>query len=644
MTYLKSLKKYFKFDNFRDKQKDIIDAILNKQDVCGILFTGAGKSLCYQFPAVYTKKISIVISPLIALINDQMAHLNKLKIPAIALNGTVSNKLTLQREILKNKYRVVYSTPEYLMNQESFLEELVDKDLVTLFGIDESHCISSWGNDFRPAYKNLNRLKELFPNVPVLALTATATQKVQEDICKTLNLKSPKVVKTTFDRPNLLLKVVPKSAHPINDLIPLLKDPNERTIIYCQTRKSTEFIAELLNNSNIKADSYHAGMSSISREIAHNDFESGEIQVLAASVAYGLGVDLVIRNVIHYGPPGDIETYYQAIGRAGRDHKPSKCILLFKPTDFSTNDYFTNQIDNRTYRKHRLELSTAMKSFVYSSECRRKTILEYFGEEYSVDNCKNCDNCLVNKSQEAEDLTKEAKLLMNVIKETGDTYGATKIVNILRGSKSKSVKYCMDYKSYNSGSHLSEKWWKVFIRMIITKKFIKEKSVPHGYGCTLSRTKEGKGWMKKEDNKLMLAIPNISSTNTPVISNIIKNTKNTKKSSNMNDTIYKTYDMFQNQKLTLVEVAEKREIQLKTVEEHIVKAYERDYEVDLKRLKFNDKIYKIIKKIIDTTQDTLLRTIKKKLPDNISYLQIKLALQRINKEKTHETTSQTKII
>jgi Werner syndrome ATP-dependent helicase len=649
--YLKTLKKWFKFDNFRDKQFEIIDAIINKkQDVCGILFTGAGKSLCYQFPAVHTKKVVLVVSPLIALINDQITQLERLNISTIALNGTVSNKGFLQKEILKNKYRVVYSTPEYLVNQEDFMQNLIDEDILLAFCIDESHCISSWGNDFRPSYKELSKLKTKYPTIPIMALTATATPVVQQDIIDTLQLEKPLVIKTTFDRPNLLLKVIPKSSHPKDDLLPLLKNSNDRTIIYCQTRKDTEFLSELLQQYNIKAGSYHAGMSTIARELAHEEFESLEINVLTASVAYGLGVNLTIRNIIHYGPPGDLETYYQAVGRAGRDHKPSFCYLLYKLTDFSTNDFFINQVSNITYRKHRLKLAGAMKKFIYSTECRRKTLLAYFGEEYLKDNCKNCDICLSNRIAVQEDLTKETSLLIQVTEDTEDTYGGSMLVSILRGSNSKKIKPKFKKIScYNAGSHRTEQWWKLFIRLMINREFLKEKSISHGYGFTLSRTKAAKNWMKEEDRSMVMTLPKDMQSNIKSIPTITTTTPTTTTTTtttttipttttiNTKDTAYKTFDMFQNKNMSLTEIAEARDIQAKTVDEHIFKAYERGYKLDLKKLKYTDKVYKIIKKVLQDNPDiTLLRSIKSKIANSLTYLDIKITQHKMKLEAVEE--------
>lgn len=430
--YLTVLKEKFGYDNFRDKQLEIIKAVIDdKKDVCSIMFTGAGKSLCFQFPAVYTEKTVIVVSPLISLMNDQLKKMEALDIPTVCLNSTVYNKNALKADILNNEYRLVYITPEYLVTQETFITELNETGDLLGFYIDEAHCISVYGNDFRESYKKLHYLRKWCPSVPIIALTATATQLVQDEIIKSLKLKKPLLIKTTFDRPNLIIKVRPKSGNYVNDILGVI-GKDDLTIIYCQTRKMTESISEKLQKHNINCDIYHAGMSTLERKTVHQKFIDKEIKCIIATIAFGMGVDFTIRKVIHYGIPRNMESYYQEIGRAGRDGLKSECYLFYSISDMNTNNYFINQISNSVYRGHMIQLSLAMKNYIFTTECRRKYILNYFSEEYMNDNCKSCDNCLNKKTTDVHDFAREAKLLFETLNLTDNTYGALMLINILR--------------------------------------------------------------------------------------------------------------------------------------------------------------------------------------------------------------------
>ena len=494
--HVKILKQYFGYEKFRDKQYEIIQAVINQErDICAIMFTGAGKSLCYQYPPIFTNKIALVITPLISLMKDQVNKLEEKNIPCCCLNSTIKNKESLKRDILKNKYRVVYLAPEYLVTQEEFVKELFDTGFLLGFFLDEVHCTSSMGNDFRPSYKKLSCLKRWCKNVLIVGLTATATMAVQEDIIKILKLKNPLIIKTTFDRPNLYLKVMQKKKDPMMDIVPLLKEDSP-TIIYCQTRKLTDEITKLLKRRKITCDAYHAGMTNENRDKIQDRFCKNKISCIVATIAFGMGIDKTIRTVIHYGTPIDMESYYQEIGRAGRDGLKANCFLFYSLNDFNSNDYFVNLIKNENYRMHKMQMASVMKNYTFSTLCRRQYILHYFDEVYPKKNCGACDNCLNNSRLEKE-LSKETRLLLDTINKTGSNYGSNMIINILRGSANKKISVSHTrLKTYGKGKLYSEIWWKVFIRLVIGKKFLSENSIYKGHGCSLSVTDTGEAFLK----------------------------------------------------------------------------------------------------------------------------------------------------
>ncbi|ARF11923.1 DEAD/SNF2-like helicase [Klosneuvirus KNV1] len=507
------LKKYFGYDDFRPYQLEIIKHILeDKKDCSAVMATGAGKSLIYFFTGVYSGKIALVISPLIALMNDQLMKLKELKIPACCLNSTVGNKVKLKKEILENKYRIVYTTPEFIVKQETFIQELCLNNLLAGLFCDESHSISAYGFDFREAYRKLNCLKEWIMSVedadpvPIVALTATATKKVQQDITAVLKLDDPIVIRSSFDRPNLMIKVRPKSGNPMTDILPLLKD-EEQCIIYCQTRAMTDEIAEELTQKGVSCLGYHAGLSTDTREEVHKKFVDKKVSVICATIAFGMGIDATIRKVIHYGTPKNLESMYQEIGRAGRDGKLAHCYLFYGMSDMNTNNYFINQITNIAYRNNQIQLGLVMKNYIFTSQCRRKYILEYFGEKYAKDNCGACDNCLTKKTLKTQNFAKEAALLFQVANLTGNAFGGTMLIQILRGANNKKISPAnKKSKLYGAGKDQSEKFWKMVLMLLVNDGYFKEKPISRGHGFTLAMTPKATKWLTdyKLDSKTVL--------------------------------------------------------------------------------------------------------------------------------------------
>ena len=685
--YTQKLKSIFGLDTFRKNQLAVIRNIIERRkDVLGIMHTGFGKSLCFEYPAVYTEKTTIVISPLIALMNDQSMKLSKINIPNICLNGTItsSDKTNIKKDIINNKYRIVYVTPEFIVSQKEFLKKLYESGNLLSAVIDEIHCISSWGNSFRESYRELRLLKTWMPNIIIMAFTATATPSVQKDIIKVLKLKKPYIIKTTFDRPNLYIEVKKKTS-PVKDLLKLINN-DEPTIVYCQTRKETEKINDLLIKNKIKSGSYHAGMTDTKRVKIQNKFTNDKLTCMVATVAFGMGIDKTIRKVIHYGVPQDIESYYQEIGRAGRDRKPAQCYTFHSPSDIATSNYIINTIENKEYRDHKLKLLNIIKKYVNTNECRRKFILKYFGEEYNLDNCNNCDNCVQDKKNVTRDFTLETIIFLMVVNKTGNRYGINTIISIINGSKS--IKVPAEFKStniYGCGSSINKtvEWWKILSRMLIDIEFLNERPVESGYGSTLSRTSIGAEWLKSvitkdesssrptsdilaklkikhQDNykKLIMNIPsdmekfevmNKASNN----SNNSNDSKSSNNSNNSNNKIIDiTYDMIVNKKMSINDICKKRNLTRKTIENHIVKMYELNYDLDFRKFGFNNDVYKIIKKKLDENDTDRLRSLKMKLdkittediqsfemmnidinnlPSNgFTYLQIKLTKAKMN--------------
>lgn len=488
------LKNVFGYHNFREKQYEIINRIINGEDVCAIMSTGAGKSLCFQIPALYLDRPAVIVSPLISLMDDQRLILEDLGISSCCYNSTVQDKSKMRKDILKGEYQFIYITPETIVHLKDFLVKLEKIQGISLFAIDEAHCISSYGFDFRKSYRELSFLKDILPNVPILAVTATATPLVGKDICKVLGFENKEPIKTSFDRPNLYLEVRKKSTReslkaqkrkidPVsNDIIPILeKHPNQSTIIYCLTKKETKLVSDILNMHNIKCSYYHAELSHDVKMKAHHDFLKGNVKIIAATIAFGMGINKPdVRVVIHYGSPKNIEGYYQEIGRAGRDGNDSYCYAFFSRSDFVIQENFISQINNTTFRETQKNLLKKMKMYMETKQCRRQILLEYFGED-APNKCNKCDNCCGVHEKEVEvkctkqDVQKEAKMLIELMESLDRSFGICMYINILRGSNSKTITPTMrKSKFYGKGKHRSTEWWKEMSENLIKQGFLQQ--------------------------------------------------------------------------------------------------------------------------------------------------------------------------
>lgn len=511
---LKALfKETYGYDNFKEHQYEIINRIINKEDLCCIMPTGYGKTACCIMPAIYTEKPCIVISPLISLMNDQSIRLTSLNISSVCYNSTVKDKETVKANIISGKYGIVYITPESLPQLQDVLTELMDTLGISSFAIDEAHCISSYGCDFRESYRSLHCLKEWFPEAPILALTATATPSVVQDIISVLQIPKAQIVQTNFDRPNIKIHVAMKTMgadNPLVDILPVIKaHKDENIIIYCLTRKDTDKIAtELSARKIITCQAYHAGMSVKEREDVHNNFIKGGTKCVVATIAFGMGIDKSdVRVVIHNGAPKNLEGYIQEIGRAGRDGKQSACYLFYSGKDFLLNRHFIEEMTNDEYRKNSLRLLVKMEKYVSLKTCRRVFILEYFGTKYPKENCASCDNCCKTIQLATVDVSIPALLLFNCLIHTNCAYGAVMTINILRGSASQKipVKY-KELDIYGKGNDRSESWWRNVVGKLIEQDFLRETATRGKFmGTLLSYTEIGFKWYK--DNEHMLRIP-----------------------------------------------------------------------------------------------------------------------------------------
>nr|QNO46171.1 ATP-dependent RNA helicase DbpA [Methanosarcinales archaeon ANME-2c ERB4] len=468
------LQKYFGYTTFLNLQEDVIRDILLKKDVFVLMPTGGGKSLCYQLPALLLDGVTIVVSPLIALMKDQVDALKTNGIAAANINSSLNfaEMQNVKLDLAENMISILYVAPERLMIPD-FLSALKRLN-VSLIAIDEAHCISEWGHDFRPGYRQLKVLKEHFPKVPLVALTATATSRVQEDITTQLRLSDPKTYKASFNRKNLFYQVKPKD-NAYDQLLQYLKGrKNDSGIIYCYSRKSADDLANKLKKEGYRALPYHAGLKADLRTETQDKFIKDDVEIIVATVAFGMGIDKSnVRFVIHYDLPKNLETYYQETGRAGRDGEESDCIIFFSRSDMGKISYFIEQKEDETEKQNAYKKLRCMADFCESGTCRRKILLEYFGETYNETNCGNCDNCLNPK--ETTDGTVVAQKIVSCVAQTGERFGVNYIADILYGSRiQKIVRNRHDtIAAHGTGKEYSKKQWQAFTRELVQQGCLK---------------------------------------------------------------------------------------------------------------------------------------------------------------------------
>ena len=496
MEALQILNNVFGYNSFRRGQEEIINTLLNKKNILAVMPTGAGKSLCYQIPALLFNRGSIIVSPLVALMDDQILALKDIGVPAERIHSHLSedqNKKSLQ-DFKDGIIKILYLSPENLMSEKT-LYELKDID-IAMFAIDEAHCISKWGASFRPQYEELSKLSQIYPDAIIASFTATADKNTRDDIVHKLCNYNAKIFVQGFDRPNLSLAVEQKTNNWKKQLLNFLENKiDESGIIYCLSRKETESVADFLNEKNFNAIPYHAGQETSLRKNNQNKFMNEDGIIIVATIAFGMGIDKSnVRFVAHTSLPSSIEAYYQEIGRAGRDGNPSETILLYGLNDLFQRRRFI-ELDNSD-NHHKLRENKRLDSLLAYCEtpvCRKKALLSYFDEE--IKNCNNCDNCL--RPPKMLDGSELAQMVLSAIYRSGQTFGTVHIINILLGEESSKIieRGHNKIKTFGVGSNYNKGFWQSFIRQLLSSAHIIINIKK--FGC-LQITKSGLQILKNE--------------------------------------------------------------------------------------------------------------------------------------------------
>lgn len=522
--YDEILEMYYGYKKLKPEQKQIIDKVVNeKRDVCAVLATGFGKSVCYQLPHLITNKSVLVISPLIALMQDQHNSLELKGINVCTINSSVKKNQALNKA-LDGESKIIYVTPEFIVKNDDFLEQI--KDELCLVCIDEAHCVSIWGHDFRDSYNKLGMIRDTIGDqIPILALTATATERVRKDICTVLKMKNQYTLIGSFARDNLYIEIKNKSPSIKVDMKNILeKYLQSRVIIYCKTIKDTTNVYEAIKELkyDINPLVYHAGLGTTERTEIQNKFTNNESKCIIATIAFGMGVDIPdIRCVIHYGCPKTLEGYYQEIGRAGRDGNPSQCIMFFSSQDFIINRFFLKNITNKAELEYQNDLLRYIDRYVNSSLCRKYLILNYFADgglkreiinknqtDEEILKCMNCDNCTKPKQVVAKKTTKivlthDELCVLETIKLLKDQYnsryGSAMLIKILKGSNAANMSERLKtFKYYGIRKYFKPEQLKAIIEKLKDYDLIKNVQLQDSFGAIIDITKDGENYIAQQ--------------------------------------------------------------------------------------------------------------------------------------------------
>ncbi len=491
------LKETFGYDTFRPLQSEVIENVLARKDTLAVMPTGGGKSLCYQIPSLIFEGLTVVVSPLISLMKDQVEQLRAFGVPSLFINSTLSPQAYQEsmEHVRRGEVKLLYVAPETLLTQR--ILSLLDSVQVDCLTIDEAHCISEWGHDFRPEYRQLVEVRKRFPKAVCLALTATATSRVRQDIRNTLKFSTTNEFVASFNRENLYVEVFPKR-EPVGQVIELLERYKDQSgIIYCFSRKQVDELAAYLASKKYSVRPYHAGLEDTERKNNQEAFIRDDVQIIVATVAFGMGINKPnVRFVIHFDLPKSVESYYQEIGRAGRDGLPAFCTLLYNYSDVVKINYFIDQKEGDEKRVAIEHLNAIVRFAEDERICRRKPLLNYFGETYEADNCSNCDNC-TSAPTPLTDITLYAQKFLSCVKRADEKFGAGHIADILLGSKNEKVMRWEHDKlsTYGIGEELTKKQWMHIARQLLSMGYLKQEGEYH----TLSLTSRALESLKKRE-------------------------------------------------------------------------------------------------------------------------------------------------
>lgn len=499
------LKQVYGFDQFRDGQQQVIEQVMGGQDALVLMPTGGGKSLCYQIPALMLPGITVVVSPLISLMKDQVDGLNASGVAATFINSSIPREqlLTIYRQLQDDQYKLLYVAPERLMKMD-FIDRLQSLN-VSLFAVDEAHCVSHWGHDFRQDYRLLGQLKRHFPQTPMMGLTATADIATRADISEQLGLDSPFVFRSSFDRPNIRYNLLTKYK-PVEQLTQYVKDQEGSGIVYCNSRAKVDELSVKLAKQGIRSAGYHAGLEPEIREKIQRDFIQDNIDVIVATVAFGMGINKSnVRFVVHFDLPRSIESYYQETGRAGRDGMPAEALLLFDEKDAARIRQWISMGENTARHDIELQKFAAMESFAEAQTCRRQVLLNYFSE-YSGDHCGNCDICV--DPPKRFDGTEEAQKVLSCVYRLGQTMASQYVIDVLKGKSHKRIIEQQHDKisTHGIGKQKSDAYWHNIINQLIHQGLLR---IDITQGATLKLTEAARPVLKSL-RKISLAVPRLA--------------------------------------------------------------------------------------------------------------------------------------